>query len=68
MDESARRRIMQEVAAEKLIRDYAVYHPDRLERTMNAVAGWMISIGERLRRRYEVPPVSGSCCASESHP
>ena len=60
MDDINRRRMMEEIEAERQIRQYRVHHPGLFERTMFRLANWMISIGSRLRRRYDVP------CAKES--
>ncbi len=56
--EYQRRRIVQEVEQirlEKLALQSRAARPRLLERTMFNVAGWMISTGKELRKRYEVP-------------
>ena len=42
-----------------------VYRPGLFERTMFHFANWMISTGNRLRKRYEVPTVH--CSQSPTH-
>ena len=55
IDEFSRQKMISEIRVEKLVRQYRVYHPGIFERTMFSLADWIISIGKRLRRRYEIP-------------
>jgi len=55
LDEYSRHQLAEEIKAEKLIQHYRLYHPGIFERMMFRFGTWMISIGNGLRRRYEIP-------------
>lgn len=59
IDEFRRQRMISEITADKLVRQYCIYHPGIFEQTMFKLANWMISKGNQLRRRYEIP--SSNC-------
>jgi hypothetical protein len=67
IDESYRQRMVAELQAEKLVQQYRVYHPGIFEKAMFKLAIWMISVGKRLYRRYEIPATSCAQTASR-HP
>jgi len=67
IDESYRQRIVAKFQAEKLVQQYRIYHPGIFEKAMFKLANWMISVGKRLRQRYEIP--ASSCAQTASrHP
>jgi hypothetical protein len=67
IDESYRQRMVAELQAEKLVQQYRAYHPRMFEKAMFKLAIWMISVGKRLYRRYEIPATS--CAQTTSrHP
>jgi len=66
IDEFSRQRIISEIKAEKLVRQYRIYHPGIFERMMFRLANWMIAKGEGLRRRYEIPSANRSQGPSRS--
>ena len=66
IDECNRQRMMDEIRAEKLVRQTSVYHPGIFERMMFKLANWMISKGKGLRRRYEIPAANCSQAASRN--
>jgi len=47
----------EEIRFETMATRFRVYRPGLFERTMFHFANWMISTGNRLRKRYEVPAV-----------
>lgn len=51
---------MEQIRIEKSVLHSRVYRPGLFERTMFNFANWMISTGNRLRKRYEVPV---ACCS-----
>ena len=55
IDEYSRQRMLNEVGAERLVRQLRIYHPGIFTRTMFRLANWMITKGQGLRRRYEIP-------------
>ncbi|HET6821740.1 MAG TPA: hypothetical protein VFH34_03775 [Anaerolineales bacterium] len=60
MAEYHRRGILEEaeqVRLERIALKARVYRPGFYARTMFSVANWMISTGNQLRKRYEVPTV-----------
>ena len=67
LDEISRQRMIEEIKAEGQIRQYRIHHPGIFERTMVRLAAWMISVGGRLRRRYEIPSTKGSRAAFNNH-
>ena len=67
IDESYRQRMVAELQAEKLVQQYRIYHPGIFEKGMFKLAIWIISVGKRLYRRYEIPATSGAQTASR-HP
>lgn len=60
LDEFSRQRILSEVRAENLVRQFRAYHPNMFERVMFSLANWMISKGKQLRHRYDIPASNGS--------
>ena len=57
--ECHRQRIREEVRQIRLerlvLKSHRIYRPRFFERTMFRFGNWMISTGQRLRQRYEVP-------------
>jgi hypothetical protein len=47
----------EEIRLENLATRSRIYRPGLFERTMFHFANWMISTGNRLRKRYEMPSV-----------
>ncbi len=47
----------EEIRLEATATRFRVYWPGLFERTMFHFANWIISTGNRLRRRYEVPTI-----------
>lgn len=60
IDESYRQRMAAELQAEKLVQQHRIYHPGIFEKAMFKIANWMISVGKRLRQRYEIPATSSA--------
>ena len=46
---------MNHIRLEEIALKSKVYRPSRFERTMFNFANWMISTGNQLRKRYEIP-------------
>jgi len=69
MAEYNRQRIteeMEQIHLEKLALRSRVYRPSPFGRTMLNFANWMISTGDQLRKRYEIPAMPCSNTPTEN--
>ena len=57
----------EEIRLENIAIRYRVHRPGPFERTMFNFANWMISTGNRLRKRYEMPNVPCTNCPTGSY-
>ena len=47
--------MLEQAFTERMLRESRSVHPGRFERSMIRLADWLITMGERVRRRYESP-------------
>jgi hypothetical protein len=57
----------EEIHLENLATRFRVYRPGLFERMMFHFANWMISTGNQLRKRYEVPSIHCSNSPTRSY-
>lgn len=55
----------EQIRLEQLTIKSQVYRPSRFEKLMFNFANWLISIGKRLRQRYEDPAVNRKTSSSK---
>jgi hypothetical protein len=70
MAEYRRQEILDEaehIGLEKVAIQARVYRPRFFERSMFNFANWMISTGNQLRKRYEIPAVNCNHASTESY-